>query len=88
MMRQESAQILALRALAWGAEGEALPRFLTASGLDPEDLKARAHEPELLAAWLDFLLLDDGLAGAFCAQENIQPADLHRARAALPGSSR
>lgn len=87
MMRHSAAEILVLKALAWAARGEALPGFLDQSGLDAGILHRRADDPELLGAFLDFLLADDRLVGAFCAEEGVTPASLHRARRALPGAT-
>jgi hypothetical protein len=47
---------LALAALAWAlGEPERAQRLLALTGLSPEDLRARAAEPALLAAVLGFL---------------------------------
>lgn len=86
-MHSSQAQTLALKALGFFArDGDALLRFLTLSGLELEDLRARAGEPELLAAVLDFLLGDDALLGAFAAADGIEPSVIHAARRALPGA--
>lgn len=48
--------ILALKALAWTLAQDALPdRLLALTGLDAADLRARAGDPEVLAAILRFL---------------------------------
>ena len=85
-MDRPAAETLALRALAWAAGNDSLGPFLAAGGLDSAGLRARAGEPELLAAFLDFMLSDDRLAGAFCAAESMAPEKLHAARRALPGA--
>ena len=87
MMRHSAAEILVLKALAWAARGEALHGFLEQSGLDAGTLRRRVNDPELLGAFLDFLLADDRLAGAFCAEEEVTPESLRRARRALPGAT-
>ena len=47
---------LALRALVWIlAEPDRAQRLLDTTGLDPEDLRARATEPAVLSAVLGFL---------------------------------
>ena len=47
---------LGLRALAWTlSEADRAERLLSVTGLDPEDLRARAGEPAVLAAVLAFL---------------------------------
>ena len=85
-MRPHAAETLALRALAWAAaDGAALAEFLTRSGLELDDLRARAADPELLAAFLDFVLSGDKVLRTVCAAEDLDPGDLHEARRALPG---
>ena len=86
-MERSAAEILALRALAWAAsDGETLAEFLRISGVEPQDLRARAGSAELLAAFMDFVLAGDAVAERLCAAENISPEMLHRARRALPGA--
>lgn len=86
MIRQDSAHTLALQALGFlAARDEAFLAFLSLSGMDPASLRARASDPDMLAAVMDFLLSDESLIVAFC-QETGHPLDAPaRARAALPG---
>jgi hypothetical protein len=60
-MKQEVAEIAAMRALGWlvgaGRSGRGVPGLQWRKGLD--DLRARAAEPEFLASVLDFILMDD-----------------------------
>jgi Protein of unknown function (DUF3572) len=85
-MQRGEAELLGLKALTWLAgDQEALLRFLAGSGLERNDLRRRASEPELLAAILDFLLADDALLTAFSAEQRIKPASVHEARRQLPG---
>ena len=87
-MRSSEAETLALKVLAFLAgEDEALGRFLSLSGIRPEDLRARVDDPLLLAAVLDFLLGDDALLTAFAQGEGIDPKIVHLARRALPGAA-
>lgn len=52
----DAAETLALRALAHIAgDGDLGPRFLDLTGLDVGTLRARAGEPDILAAALGFL---------------------------------
>jgi hypothetical protein len=79
---------LALKVLGFLArEDTALDRFLTLSGIHPQDLRARVADPLLLAAVVDFLLGDDALLTAFAQDEGIDPKVLHQARRALPGAA-
>ncbi|MBE2274967.1 MAG: DUF3572 domain-containing protein [Rhodobacteraceae bacterium] len=86
MFEQESAQILAIRALAFlAADDDLLLPFLAQTGLDPEELRARAEDPHLLAAVVDFLLSEDSRVLAFAAEAGIRPEAVLALRAALPG---
>jgi hypothetical protein len=85
-MLRSAAETMALNAIAWAASEGALAPFLAESGLAIEDFRRRAGEAELLAAFLDFLLARDALAGAFCEAQEIDPQILHQARRALPGA--
>jgi hypothetical protein len=86
MIRQESAQTVALQALGWlaGQEGP-FAAFLSLSGLDAAALRDRAGDPDLLASVLDFLLSDEGLLLDFCREAGLAFDLPLRARAALPG---
>ena len=85
-MALPQAEALAVRALGWMAGDEDLiGRFLATAGAGPEDLRARAAEPEFLGFVLDFLLSDEGALVAFAESEHIRPDLPMRARAALPG---
>lgn len=84
--RQETAEIVALRALAWLAgHEEAVNGFLNQSGLAPSDLAQAAGRPEMLAAVLDYLLEDEALLLAFCGDTDVAPESPAQARMHLPG---
>ena len=88
-MQRSDAETLALKGLSWLAgDPETLLRFLDVSGLEPDDLRGRAGDPELLAAVLDYLLADDALMTGLCAGEGIKTEDVHKARTLLPGATR
>jgi hypothetical protein len=83
----EQAEILAIKALTFLAHSpDDLDRFVTLSGIAPTDLRARAGDPEILAAVLDFILSDDSRVSGFCEEVAIDPRELHAARHALPGA--
>lgn len=85
-MQQESAETIALQALAWLAGNDALfSVFLGATGASELDLRARAAEPEFLGAVLDFLMMDDAWVVEFCDAEGLKYETPMLARAALPG---
>jgi hypothetical protein len=81
---QHSAEALAIRALGFlGRNPERLARFLSATGLEPETLRAAAVETGFLAGVLDHIAADENLLLAFAADESIDPATLARAREVL-----
>ena len=85
-VRQEYAETIALKALAWMAEDDDMLRhFCAATGADRSDLRAAAREPEFLAGVLDFLCLDDAWVMRFATDTGIPPDALAQARAVLPG---
>lgn len=85
-MRQETAETLALKALAWiVANEELLPVFMGASGSSLAEIKTRAQEPEFLVSVLDFLLMDDAWIVGFCNAAQIAYDIPMQARQALPG---
>lgn len=84
--RQEAAQLLALRALAWLASDEELiGQFLLATGARPDEIRARAQDADFHLAILDFLLVDDQRVMAFCDAHSYPYTEPQAARAALPG---
>lgn len=87
-MKREVAETVALQALAWIAGDDRLgPMFLSASGLDPADLRARAGEPEVLVGVLQFLTQDDRWVRSFCDAAGYRYEDPLRALQALPGGA-
>lgn len=86
-MNPAQAETLALKALTFLVQSpQEVERFLALSGIAPADLRARAADPEILAAVLDFLLADDARVTGFCEAEGVEPRLLHLARLALPGA--
>jgi hypothetical protein len=86
-MSQEAAEAIGLKVLLFIVGDEArLTRFLGETGLDPNELKARAGEGEMLAALLGHLLEDESQLLVFTAGERIDPVDVHAARARLGGA--
>lgn len=85
---QGGAEALALAALAWIAEREeALGALLGMSGMAPDDLRARAADPEFLGFVLDFLMQDEAMLCACAGDLSVSPEAAVRARAALPGGA-
>ena len=86
MNRQESAETIALQALAWLVGNEdLLPVFLGATGASVNDLAKSAKQPAFLGSVLDFLVMDDAWVVAFCDTINLPYQAPMQARAALPG---
>jgi hypothetical protein len=78
--------VIALQALTFlASETERLERFLALTGLGPDDVRARASEPDFLVGVLDHVLADEPLLLAFCAEAGLAPEIPARARARLAG---
>jgi hypothetical protein len=87
-VQQDSAQVLALQALAWIAGDEdRLAGFMAQTGAGPAELRARAADPDFLGAVLDFLLTDDQFVIGFCDSQGLPYTAPQTARAALPGGA-
>ena len=77
---REAAEAIALQGLAFLAEEPArLRHFLSITGLEPGDVRARASTPELMLAVLEHLAADESLllvfaAGHKIAVESVGPA--------------
>jgi hypothetical protein len=85
-MTPEEAEILALKALGFIVNSEeTLYRLMALSGIDGATLRARAGEPEILTALLDFLLADEGLLVDFCETASVDARTVHLARYVLGG---
>ncbi|WP_043743667.1 DUF3572 domain-containing protein [Paramagnetospirillum magneticum] len=86
-MSPNSAEVTALRALAWVVtDQDRATRFLTATGCDSDTLRRRAGEAEILGAVLDFLLDDEASLLAFADEVNLPAQSVALARFALPGA--
>lgn len=80
------AREVALKAVSFlAADIDILAAFLTSSGLSPDELRAGADEPLVMAGALDFILSDEALARRFPQSLSLPPGALQAARAALPG---
>ena len=83
---RESAELLALQALAWLAEDEGrISGFLSRTGFAAGDIAQSATDPGFLGAVLDHLLTEDALVIGFCDAHGLAYETPMRARAALPG---
>ncbi|KAA0910101.1 DUF3572 family protein [Aquicoccus porphyridii] len=85
-MSQDSAETIALQALAWIAgSDDLLPVFLGSTGTAADELRVRAKDADFLASILDFLLMDDAWVVGFCDTAGLRYDKPMLARAALPG---
>ena len=83
-MATDDPSTLALDALVWTlSEPERAQRLLALTGLSPDDLRARAGSPELLAAGLGFLEAHEPDLLACAEALGCAPAVLVRARMQL-----
>ncbi len=86
-MDRETAETLALRALAYiAADERLLEGMIDRSGVDLQQLRETAEDPAVLGGILDYLLADEPVLLEFCRQEQLEPDLPSRARAALPGA--
>ena len=87
-MKDEQAEIIALQALAFlAAEPDRLGAFLATTGIGPDSLRTQTQSPELLAGVLDYLLQEDTLLQACCADCQVTPDMVIKARQRFPGFS-
>jgi hypothetical protein len=78
------AEAMAIAALTYLAgEPEEIGRFLNATGLGPDNLRAAAAEHAFLAAVLDHVTAYEPLLASCAAALKVDPAALDRARRAL-----
>lgn len=81
---RDRAETVALGGLAFlAAQPEEIERFLRLSGLDVDTLRAKAADPELLRAVMEFILADDARVTGLCQDLDLEPRDLHAALQAL-----
>ncbi|MCA8879222.1 MAG: DUF3572 domain-containing protein [Rhodobacteraceae bacterium] len=80
------AEALALKALEFlSRRGDLLNVFLGSTGMSADDLRARLSDPEVLAAAMDFLMLDDRWVVDFATEAGINPEKILAVRRQLPG---
>ena len=85
-MERNAAETIGLKAVAWlAADEDLLPVFMGSSGADEATMRAAVHDPQLLAAVLDFIVMDDAWILSFCQSIGVEPEAVMSAKAALPG---
>ena len=83
----ERAGALALQGLTFLAgDPQRLERFLSLTGMGPDEIRAAAVTPEFQAAVLEHLLSDESLLLVFAAESGVAPELIAPAHALLAGS--
>jgi hypothetical protein len=83
------AESIAAQGLAFLAEEPArLARFLSLTGLGPDDIRARIGSPEVLSAVLEHLAGDESLLLVFTATASVAPETITPALALLQEAAR
>lgn len=79
-LTREAAETLALQGLGFlAARPDDIERFLRNTGIDAAELRARATDPDVLRAVLEYILAGDATTGDFCADLGLDPRSLHEA---------
>jgi hypothetical protein len=77
-------EALALQVLAFLlADAQRLQRFMSLTGLGPDDIRAAAETHDLHVATLDYLMSDESLLLMFCQEAGFNPATIPVAHAIL-----
>jgi Protein of unknown function (DUF3572) len=80
----EKAEAMAATALgALAEEPDRLSRFMAETGLEPQDLMARAGSRDILSAVLEYVLADESLLLVVAAANQVKPEALGEALAVL-----
>lgn len=83
-MDQEAAETLALQGLTFLAgEPQRLARFLSLTGMSPQDLRSWATEPRLQTAVLEHLLTDESLLLVAASELSMAPEAFSQAQSVL-----
>jgi hypothetical protein len=86
MVDRETAESIAAQALAFLAGDRArFTRFLALTGIELDEVRANASSPELLAAVLAHLTVDEPLLLTFAAEAHLAPEAIAPALAILQG---
>ena len=88
-LTREAAEDIAAQGLAFLAEEPArLVRFLTDTGLTPDQIREQVEAPEFLAAVLEHLVGDESLLLVFAANTSVAPETVIPALDLLQQASR
>lgn len=83
MKRSAALEIAELVLIFLANRPDEVQRFLTVSGLDPDELRESGDNPAILAAALNFLASSESLAEEFSRDEKLKPGVLLQACATL-----
>jgi hypothetical protein len=82
----EQAQSLAIGALGFiAADPDRLSRFLSLTGLGPDNLRTAAADPAFLGSVLDYLIADETLLVEFAGDAGLKPETVAQAQQVLSG---
>jgi Protein of unknown function (DUF3572) len=80
-MDRPRAESLAVEALSFLSRSpERLVRFLDATGMRPDTLRAAARSPGFLAGLMDYVVQDEELLLAFAEEARVKPESVMQAR--------
>ncbi|EIM75283.1 hypothetical protein A33O_08536 [Nitratireductor aquibiodomus RA22] len=84
-MQREEAEAIAVSALAFiAADDQLLPRFLSLTGIEANQIRAAAAEPGFLTGVLQFILAHEPTLLRFSEENGIAPRIVAQAPSALP----
>ncbi|BCH59952.1 hypothetical protein RvVAR0630_25760 [Agrobacterium vitis] len=73
----EHAEQTAIAVLGWlASEPDMLGRFLSLTGLEPQQLRLAINDPEFLAGLLEFLMQHEPTLLEFCSATQTRPEDV------------
>lgn len=82
---REDAEALAIKALGFVAsDAELLPRFLSLTGIEAQDVRRAANEPGFLAGVLQFVVAHEPTLTRFAGECGIEASSVLSALRALP----
>ena len=85
-LNRDDAEDIAIRGLGFlASDPERLERFLSVTGLGPENLRSAAQEPKFLASVLDYIASDESLLVALAGHAGVAPEQVGLAHTVLAG---